>query len=407
MTAMTPRRNLRFLPATSAVLGLSFLVAGCAGSGDAGTDGTDGTTGAPTAGASDTASSDTAGGDDAAVTGPDVQALAQGLVDAGAVGAVAEVRVGDDATTAVAGTIAPDEDAAPDPAMTTRVASITKSMVATVILQLAEEGELSLDDPVVDHLPDLVPAGSGYTVRQVLQHTSGIGPLATVMPTNAAEIVAGATVEHTDEDLIRIATTEEPQAEPGGAFGYSNANYILLAHLAEAVTGRPMAELLQERVFAPASMADTTIPDDATMPDGSLRGSLLTDGGTTELTEYTPTLMSWGANAISTVGDLNRFYRTAFDGTLLDAESAEEMRTSGEQYFLGLLPHPYECSDGSAQAAYGNRGNGFGYAAASFHSPDGQRQVSLAWSGTGANPATDPVFMASIMQMTAGLGLTC
>ncbi len=231
MTAMTPRRNLRFLPATSAVLGLSFLVAGCAGSGDAGTDGTDGTTGAPTAGASDTASSDTAGGDDAAVTGPDVQALAQGLVDAGAVGAVAEVRVGDDATTAVAGTIAPDEDAAPDPAMTTRVASITKSMVATVILQLAEEGELSLDDPVVDHLPDLVPAGSGYTVRQVLQHTSGIGPLATVMPTNAEEIVAGATVEHTDEDLIRIATTEEPQAEPGGAFGYSNANYILLAQL--------------------------------------------------------------------------------------------------------------------------------------------------------------------------------
>jgi D-alanyl-D-alanine carboxypeptidase len=140
-----------------------------------------------------------------------------------------------------------------------RIASISKVLTSVVVLQLAEEGALRLDDTLGGL--GMVPAGaadpqiSGITVRQLLQHTSGIGKLRTVFFGAAA-----ATDWHAAAD---IALRTPLAAPPGTLYAYSNANYVILGTLVEHLTGAPLAAEVDQRVFTPlgitgASMATTT-----------------------------------------------------------------------------------------------------------------------------------------------------
>ncbi|WP_432510112.1 serine hydrolase domain-containing protein [Kineococcus sp. SYSU DK001] len=350
-----------------------------------------------------------------------VRTALDAVVAAGAVGAVLEVRDGDRTWTGTAGTLGPaggpGADRAPAVDAPTRVASVTKSMVATVVVQLAEDGEFGLDDPVDAVLPGVLPADRGITVRQLLDHTSGL-PSVGWDSSSAQALVASVRRTWTPRERVDAALALPWTGEPGAAFSYSNENYVVLGMLVEHVTGDDLGAVLRERVFEPAGMTGTTYPDDPSMPAGALRGYQFPDTGPGpggfDTTEQEPSAWGAGAAVVSTAPDLNAFFRALFTGELVSPEGVAQMEAIGaEGYGLGLLAGGDPCGtfpppQGQAPAlVFGQRGNGVGYRALALSSPDGQRQASLVWTGAAVDPATDPVATPANAAVVAGLAATC
>ncbi|WP_427915723.1 serine hydrolase domain-containing protein [Rhodococcus sp. KRD162] len=335
----------------------------------------------------------------------DVQAALDALVDAGSVAAVAQVRDGEASWSGAAGLV---ERGGTEPASAdapVRIASVTKPMVAAAVLQLVDEGKLQLDQPVEELLPGLLP--KPVTVRQLLDHTSGLPDYLNGFD-SAAAISARSSDIVTDDELIADALSLPWTTEPGSEFVYSNTNYVVLGRIVADLDGTTIGQSLQDRIFDPLAMTATTYPTDAAIADDALHGYVLENGSYTDVTDYDASIWSSGAAVVSTVGDLNTFFRGLFDGTLIPANLVQEMQVvSPSGYGLGLLLGGDACNPGSGELVFGQRGNGFGYSTLAFASPDGQRQVALTWTSTAADPATDPLYEYASAALITGLESTC
>ncbi|MEL7451822.1 MAG: serine hydrolase domain-containing protein, partial [Pseudomonadota bacterium] len=137
-----------------------------------------------------------------------------------------------------------------------QLASLTKSFTALVVLQLAAEGHLSIDDPVVAHMPYFQTAdpraSRQITIRHLLNHRSGI----TTLDGNRYQRTRYRGADATGRAVRRLASAKL-QAPPGARFQYSNANYATLAHLIETLEQEPLEDVLERRVFSPLGMANT------------------------------------------------------------------------------------------------------------------------------------------------------
>jgi D-alanyl-D-alanine carboxypeptidase len=335
----------------------------------------------------------------------DVQAALDALVDAGSVAAVAQVRDGEDSWSGAAGLVERDGTEAASAEDPVRIASVTKAMVAAVVLQLVDEGKLELDQQVDELLPGVLP--KPVTVRQLLDHTSGVPDYFTGFD-SAEQIAARATDAVTDDELIDRAVSMPWTSEPGQEFGYANTNYVLLGQIVADLDGKSIGQSLQDRIFDPLEMTDSTYPTDSTLDPDALHGYVLGNGTYTDVTDYDASIWSSGAAVVSTVADMNTFFRALFDGTLIPQNLIDEMQVvTPSTYGLGLLLGGDACNPGSGELVFGNRGNGFGYRTYAFSSPDGQRQVSLAWTTAGSNPAADPLEQPATEALIAGLTSTC
>lgn len=134
------------------------------------------------------------------------------------------------------------------PAAQFRIGSITKTFVATIVLQLVGEGRLRLDERIARRLPGLLTNGEQITVRQLLNHTSGLPDY-----TGDPELFAGIRQNRLWEprELVALAERQPQLFEPGSAWAYSNTDYIVAGLLVEAVTGRSLARELDRRIFSP------------------------------------------------------------------------------------------------------------------------------------------------------------
>jgi D-alanyl-D-alanine carboxypeptidase len=249
-----------------------------------------------------------------------------------------------------------------------RIASNTKSMTAAVIVQLAQEGKLSLDDPVSKYVPS-VPNGDNITIDQLLTMRSGLYNY-TDAPELAATVDRDPTKVWTTEELLAIAFARPPNFPPGTAYEYNNTNYTLLGLIAEQVDGRPMAQAMQDRLFGPLGMHDTFLParTSNTIPDpyshGYLYGSslfVLTDtpyppdiqaaarAGTLLPTDYTnlnPSFAYFPGGVISTARDLAIWIEALVTGRVLNAalqrrwldslQAKDPSMPGGQQYGYGM-----------------------------------------------------------------------
>jgi D-alanyl-D-alanine carboxypeptidase len=335
----------------------------------------------------------------------DVQAALDALVDAGSVAAVAQVRDGESSWSGAAGLVERDGTEAASADDPVRIASVTKAMVAAVVLQLVDEGKLELDQQVDELLPGVLP--KPVTVRQLLDHTSGVPDYFTGFD-SAEQIAARANDAVADDELIAQALAMPWTSEPGQEFSYANTNYVLLGRIVAELDGKSIGQALQDRIFDALEMADTTYPTDSALDENGLHGYVLENGTYTDVTDYDAGIWSSGAAVVSTVGDMNTFFRALFDGTLIPQNLIDEMQVvTPSTYGLGLLLGGDTCNPGSGELVFGNRGNGFGYRTYAFSSPDGQRQVSMAWTTAGPNPAADPLEQPASEALIAGLTSTC
>ncbi|MGQ0568282.1 MAG: serine hydrolase domain-containing protein, partial [Armatimonadota bacterium] len=155
-----------------------------------------------------------------------------------------------------------------------RIASLTKTFVAVVVLQLVGEGKLSLDDAVENRLPGLVPNGRNITIRYLINHTSGLFDY--VEDQNVfRRLVSNTSRVWSPQELIAVGTSHKALFAPGRGWAYSNTGYLLLGLIVEKVTGISLGEELRQRIFVPLGLRGTTFPTTPHIVGPHAHGSFL------------------------------------------------------------------------------------------------------------------------------------
>ncbi|RKT86495.1 D-alanyl-D-alanine carboxypeptidase [Saccharopolyspora antimicrobica] len=285
-----------------------------------------------------------------------------------------------------------------------RIASNTKTFVATVVLQLVGEGKVELDAPVETYLPNLLRGdgidGRKITVRQILQHTSGLDDNDAELATNYAD------VQHTffePRQLLDIALAKKALFAPGTGWSYSNPNYIVAGLLIQQVTGRPVGEEITRRIIDRIGLRETYWPPagEQTMRGKHPHGYFPdTNGNQLDVTEMDPS-MGWAAGQlIGTPRDLNRFLTALLDGELLEPEQLEQMQTivdapefdttGNARYGLGIATFELSCGG----TAWTHGGDAPGYTSRNAATEDGRAATVVVTGAPTSLPAAQHVEQA-------------
>ena len=221
-------------------------------------------------------------------------------------------------TEATTGTTTVDPASGPvGPAVPWNIGSVTKTFVAVVVLQLAEEGRIDLDAGIDRFLPDLPGAGR-ITPRQLLQHTSGLGEY-----NNQPAVLNDMRRHWTPSELIAVAEAAGRVGEPGGPHHYSNTNYIVLGEIIERVTGHSWSDEVRTRIVEPLGLTGTSA-----ITDQHPTGYKLIDGAFVDTTFSADPSVGGAAGGMDSTGrDLLTLAAALRDGRLLSPESRAAMRS--------------------------------------------------------------------------------
>jgi D-alanyl-D-alanine carboxypeptidase len=334
----------------------------------------------------------------------ELQQLLDQIVAAGAPGAAAWVRDEHGVLTATSG-VADLRTGRPMRAdLHYRAGSVTKSLVATVVLQLVAEGRLSLQDTVEGWLPGILPYGDQVTIEQLLRHTGGVPDYA---PELLVALLSGPRQARfrvwTPQELVALVADQPPDFPPGTATAYSNTGYILLGLIVEAATGNTLGQELHRRIIRPLGLRDTFFPDTSPgFPSPKARGysvplspqGQLLEGPLLDITIYNPSPW-WATGAlISTFADLARFFRTLLGGRLLPPRLLAAMTSPNP-----TSPPPFreamglEVIDLPFGRLLGHGGDLPGFSNAVFSTEDGRRQFGLMMNLYLAPPAVQAAYL--------------
>lgn len=336
------------------------------------------------------------------------QILDQTVADGKIPGAVLSVSVpGQEPWTGSSGIADRQTGRAMEPLTNVRIASISKIFTAVVVLQLVEEGTIELDAPMSTYLPELVPNGDAITVRNLLQHTTGLYDYLEDRNYAAAQAYGNPQQQPEPRELVAYANRFPPAFRSGtpGAWDYSSTNFVILGLIVEQATGNPLAQEMRRRIFEPLGLSATFFQPDEPVPDGSSRGY-------SENIDRSAAAMRFAfatANLVSTTADVRRFGEALAGGELLEPASMEQMYTfvSGQgqynmpalEYGLGLMRNVLPVGPGAngqprpaaASTVIGHIGGFGGFRSAMWTAPDSGITIAL-----GVNQgATDPNILAT------------
>lgn len=256
-----------------------------------------------------------------------------------------------------------------------RIASVTKTFTATIILQLAAERKLRLDDTVERYLPGVVPGGQHITIRELLGHRSGLANF-----TDCADWLARADRSTSTRpiDVLRFAASQPRTFPPNSGWQYSNTNYVALGLIIERITRQSFGQELEQRILRPLGLRHTQLATTRTLAD-------LHDQGTN------PNL-AWAAGGIvSNAPDLARFFSALLSGRILSRGSLTQMKQTftvagtgnGLADGLGIFSTrlPFGCG-----LVWGHTGGILDYGTVVEASQDGSRVVVISGRGSARPP---------------------
>ncbi|MFJ9162540.1 serine hydrolase domain-containing protein [Streptomyces griseoviridis] len=300
-----------------------------------------------------------------------------------------------------------------------RMGSNTKTMMATLVLMLAADGDLSLDDPVEKWLPGKVPGGDRITLRMLLNHTSGLYDY-TGDPELLDSILGKSQRRWTSAQLLAVAARHDVLFPPGTRWSYSNTDYIAIGSVLERVTGSTPAALIRDRIARPLGLDHTYYATDASWrgpyargyePDAAHMPSDVPDafkdvaGNPVQgHVDVSGNDVSWGGAAgavVSNTRDWSRFYTALMSGKLLPAAQVEELRRTvpmdpdnpekGPASGLGIETGSTPCG-----TIWAHDGGMTGYSSTNYTDVKGSRTASVLVSTDFAFEfAADPKMVAA------------
>jgi D-alanyl-D-alanine carboxypeptidase len=295
-----------------------------------------------------------------------------------------------------------------------RIGSLSKMFAAVVALQLVEEGRLQLDAPVATYLPGIVPDAEVMTVRQLMNHTSGLydyqdNRFISLVARDPGRVWA-------PEELIGYAVERGAYFAPGARWYYSNTNYVVLGLIIQQATGRTLAEEIRARVIDPLELQHTVFTPDEAAPAELARGY----AGASDWSDMHPSHV-WGtASIVSTVQDLERFAQALFHEQLLTPESLAEMYgfvnandSFGMRYLeygLGLMRNPLAVGPGpdgqerpvELSSALGHIGGVSGYRAALWYLPESDTVIVAGFNEATVDPVLLPTAALDVVLASQG-----
>lgn len=272
-----------------------------------------------------------------------------------------------------------------------RIASITKTYTAALVMTLVEDGKLALDDDVASYIPDL-PGGEDITIRQLLSHTSGLFNYVED-PDFYAQLAAEPTKVWAPEELVAQAMKQPPYFEPGTGWHYSNTGYVLLGMIVERATGSTYAAELESRILTPLGLEHTYLdPGDGTSPpiDGLIHGySQAEDGSMADTTALYSVSTAWSAGAlVASAADVTRFYQGLLAGDLLGPTELAAMTTypaTDAPFFQAIAPDCtgyglglVQCTREPFGTVEGHTGEIWGFTSMALHVPEHDLYMSAA-----------------------------
>jgi CubicO group peptidase (beta-lactamase class C family) len=279
------------------------------------------------------------------------------------------------------------------PEMVFRIGSITKQFTAVAILQLMEQGKLSLQDEITKFIPDYPMNGHSITIEHLLTHTSGIKSY-----TNVPEFQEYIRTDMKPEEVIDLIKSKPMEFAPGTRWNYNNSGYFLLGYIIEKVTGKTYQEYLQENFFTPLGMTSSCYGDDTKIIKLRASGYQPGKDGTVNA-DFMSMLLPYAAGSImSTVDDLYKWNRAVHSYKLVKKETLEMAHT------------PYSLTDGKSTGyGYGwflshlqgsptiEHGGGInGYLTSSVYLPDEDLFVALFSNNNGKAPEFSALRMAAL-----------
>src|SRR5262245_52688248 len=236
-----------------------------------------------------------------------------------------------------------------------RIASITKTFTAAMILQLVEEGKLKLTDTLDKFLPQ-VPNAKKITIVQILSHRSGIPNVKREQ--NAQGNVN--TIPMTKDEHLALIIKATPDFEPDTKFLYSNSGYFLLGLIIEKLTGKSYEAALQEKIATRIGLKDTYIATGNidVNKNESLTYFILPGGGLKQVPETHPSILFSAGAIVSTPNDLARFIQALFDGKIVSKVSLDQMKTMKDGEGFGMVTFEF-----AGRTFYGHTGGADNYGA--------------------------------------------
>lgn len=274
------------------------------------------------------------------------------------------------------------------------IRSITKSYTVTLLLQLADEGKLSLDDALDSYVPG-VTHGDEITLLQLANMSSGIADYVT--EAFMTEFAKDPTHVYTLAELNQGVVGQPAQFDPGTEFVYTNANTNLLGAVIEKVTGQPYAEALQERILDPLGQRGTHYITDVVDWAEPHPVGYQPDPETGELApqDQNPSILGAAGSLFSTLDDGRVWAETLGSGALLQPET-QVLREIGHE--IEKPPYDlYAVGMGETNGWLGHNGEGVGFTAATFHDPESGASIVVYMNASNlpdhAHPA-DQAFRA-------------
>jgi D-alanyl-D-alanine carboxypeptidase len=279
-----------------------------------------------------------------------------------------------------------------EPDMLFGLASVSKTYTAALVAQLEAEGRLSIDDPIGKWIPDLGRIDPNITIRQLLNHTSGLYRYQQ-KPEFLSAVLAQPERIWKPQEIVQ-EFQGETECQPGQCFGESAMDYILLGMVVDKATGVSVSSQLNDRFFKPLGLANTCLYPDQVYAVEKMAHMWWDVSGTGQPVDVTASAgpqkslwsVLWNSGAIhATAEDLARFTRALFEGRVIEPDALQEMVTPGpklspnERYGYSVVIEEMD-----AKTVYWHTG-GFGYSSVYLYVPEeditiavlGNRMVDL------------------------------
>jgi D-alanyl-D-alanine carboxypeptidase len=353
---------------------VSLLAAGCGGDDDGDDDGS----GAPSS--------------------EEVQTALDDAVAAGVPGIALEMQTADGSELLTSGNASLDPEEAIESDDLYRIASVTKSFTAAIVMQLVAEGELSLDTTVAEIDPKLIAHGDEITVADLLGHTSGLADY--VKDEQFAKEV-GKGGELTPEGVLGFVAEEPLEFAPGAQYSYSDTDNIVLGLMIEEVTGQSFEEELNTRILDPLNLTETTLATDFDFPEPHAQGYQYDPESPSAAPEDVTDVPidpngAWASGAlISTPADVATFFGALLAGDVVPEAQLEEMMQTvpgggspegpgTNNAGLGIFDWEVSCGE-----IWGHTGSFPGYRTLGAATPDGSGAIGMTANATGLPDAAE------------------